>query len=481
MFEDMPRRAPLRRLLDTVSLTGAIAVAAWLGACTVDEAALLGGKPCAEDGSCAPGYACVREPCGQGYLCPVCRPQAGPPDAGPDGEDGGGDGGGDDGGEDGDGALRCDQAPPACKSLPDCLDQSPSCLDGYWRCETGYQPLETLCDGLDNDCDGRTDSGLVCLLAGHGQAGLEDGLGPTARFSDPRGLALEPSGLAVLVADRGNHAIRRVDLDGLVTTLAGDGRAGDANGPAAEARFREPAALTFGPDGALLVADSLNHRIRRIASDGTVTTLAGSGFADHLDGPAAEARFALPGGLAVAQDGSVLVADTGNHCLRRVREALVTTLAGRCESPGFQDGLAEARFNRPTDLLLLPDGRLVVSEESSHALRLVDPDGRVTTLAGDGQAGFLDGPLGQARFWKPAGLAREASTGDLLLADYGNHRVRKLGPAEVSTALGRGAPGFDDGPAAEASLRYPSGLVSLPDGRLVIADTKNHALRILRP
>jgi len=445
-------------------------------ACLIDEAGVLDGKPCAPDGSCAPGYACVREACGEGYLCSVCRGGAVAPDGG-DGQDGG-DG---DAGDGGDGPPTCDQAPPTCLTLPDCQATSPSCTGGVWLCATGYEPLERTCDGLDNDCDGRTDAGLVCRLAGGGGAGLQDGLGDAARFDAPRGLAVAPTG-GVVVADRGNHALRHVTPEGEVTTLAGDGQFGYLDGAAAEARFREPTALAFAPDGSLIVADSLNHRIRRLTVAGVVETLAGSGFPDHRDGPAAQAQFALPSGVAVAADGTVIVADTGNHCLRRISGGEVSTFSGRCEAPGMADGAAaDARFNGPTDLVFLADGRLVVSEESNHALRLVDPDGAVTTLAGEGVAGFHDGAPLEARFWKPAGLARAADGGLVLVADPGNHRVRRVDATEVTTAVGSGGLGLDDGPPALATFRYPGGLAALPDGQLVIADTQNHALRVTRP
>jgi DNA-binding beta-propeller fold protein YncE len=215
-----------------------------------------------------------------------------------------------------------------------------------------------------------------------------------------------------------------------------------------------------------------------------VTTLAGNGVADFKDGPVLEASFALPSSVAAADDGSLYVADTGNHCIRRIAADQVSTFSGKCEWPGLADGpAADARFNGPTDILLLDDGRLVVSEDSSHTLRIVETDGSVSTLAGTtGVAGFADGEPLSAKFWKPAGCVLDATTGLLLVADSGNHRVRALAlDQEVSTYLGSGAAGLMDGPPLAAEFNRPGALALLPDGRLVVADTQNHAIRILLP
>ncbi len=450
--------------------------------CTVDPG-FMDGQPCAPDGSCATGYTCVAEPCGEGYMCPVCRRQPAAQDGGTDGgdADGGGDAG-DAGGDGGDGAVGCDQTPPDCLSLPDCQPVEPECIDGVWVCDTGYEPTERSCDGLDNDCDGQTDAGLVCPLAGDTQPGLIDGTGRQARFDRPSGLLSLPSG-ELLVADSGNHAIRQVAADGTTTTLAGNGESGWQDGNGAQARFRKPSALAMAADGRVLVADQDNHRIRLLSVDGQVTTLAGSGFTGSSDGPALEARFAFPAGVITDADEAVLVADTGNHCLRRIAAGQVEVFAGRCGFPGLADGAAEqARFNRPHDLLLLADGNLAVSEESSHRIRLVAADGQVSTLAGDGEFGWRDGSLAEARFANPAGLAA-AGAGTLWLADAGNHRIRLLDlqADAVTSPIGAGVAGAADGPPALVELHRPAGVALTAADRLVIADTENHLLRVYEP
>jgi DNA-binding beta-propeller fold protein YncE len=398
------------------------------------------------------------------------------------------DGGGDDGGVldagdagGGDQPPTCDQDPPPCKTIPDCQDTATKCIDGIWVCTTGFQTEEHSCDGVDNDCDGKTDNNIVCVLAGNGESGFLDGSGSTARFNEPRALAKHPQG-GVVVADRANHALRWVKADGTVSTLSGTGSHGSGDGAALEAEFYEPSGVAVATDGSFIIADRLNHKIRILNNGGTVSTVAGTGFADYLDGPVAEARFAMPTGVAVAPDGTIYVADSYNHCIRKIQDGEVTTLAGKCEEPGYLDAAGPAaRFNLPTDLLLLADGNLVVTEESNHTVRLVTPTGTVTTSAGNGSGGYDDGPPAQSRFKKPAGCVVDTATGYLLVTDRSNHRVRAVATEQVTTFLGSGAVGMDAGPPLEASFKLPSSLAFLEDGRLVIADTQNHCVRVLQP
>ncbi|MDB5101116.1 MAG: repeat containing protein [Cyanobacteria bacterium RYN_339] len=244
-------------------------------------------------------------------------------------------------------------------------------------------------------------------------------------FNAPGGIALAHDGL--FVADTNNHLIRKVGLDGKPTTLAGSA-AGFADGVGPAARFDTPYGLAVDAAGILYVADTHNHRIRQVTPDGTVTTLAG-GDAGLADGPGAEARFRQPWGLALDGKGALYVADAGNHrvCKLDLNNAAhaVTTVAGG--AAGFADGVgANARFTAPEDVGVAPNGALYVADTGNHRIRKIAPDGTVTTVAG-GSAGYVDGSADQARFNFPQGLAVDGD-GDLIVADTLDHAIRLVFP-----------------------------------------------------
>jgi DNA-binding beta-propeller fold protein YncE len=412
------------------------------GGCFVDDS-LLDAMACDENNLCAPGYSCYREPCtaDPAYMCNVCLKEPT--------WDGGVQ-------EDSDGGTQDDVADQDDLSGTESSDYDPQ----------------------DNDCGFQVTEGLVCLLAGAKELGYADGMSTEAHFNQPRGLLSVPD-LGILVADRGNHAIRLVTAEGQVSTFAGNGFYGLINGPAEQSRFYDPTGLALVADGTILIADRLNHCIRKIDSDKNVSTLAGGGqIAEFQNGPSDSAKFAMPTGVAVNGAGMVFVADSGNHCIRKIADDHVTTFAGLCESPGYQDGPAsEARFRGPTDICILPDGNLAVSEESSHTIRLIDENGRVSTLAGTSIAGYLDGDPLESQFFIPAGTVWDTTSNSLLVADSGNHRIRAIG-SQVTTLAGTGAVGQENGLALDSSFTFPSGLAFLDNNRLVIADTQNHVLRI---
>ena len=314
--------------------------------------------------------------------------------------------------------------------------------------------------------------------------GALDGTNTTARFNDPAGLAIAADS-TIYVADNQNHAIRRIGTNGVVTTLAGlPGTPGSADGSGSSARFDSPTSLALGPDGALYVSDTGNHTIRRVTLGGIVSTLAGAaGNADFADGPASAARFNQPLGLAVAPDGTLFVADSGNHLIRTITtNGTVSVLAGNPETFGSADGTGtNAFFNSPVGLALAPDGSLFVSDANNFTIRRVTSAGVVTTIAGAaGQDGSTDGPAATARFGKPAELAL-APNGTLYIADAAHHTIRRLSPdGRVSTIAGLvGADGAADGANGLARFFNPYGLAIAARGHLVVADTYNQTVRKL--
>ena len=287
--------------------------------------------------------------------------------------------------------------------------------------------------------------GHVSTLAG-GTIGFADGMASDARFNSPSGLAIDPQGV-LYVADTGNNAIRRITPDGRVTTLAGNGQPGYQDGLGDAARFNGPIGIAVGADGRVIVADSYNDRIRAIAPDGTVTTIAGGPEPGLLDRPGLDARFDTPSGVAVDPAGNILVADTGNDVIR------VITAAGDVSSriPTVDHWLAH-----PTGIAAGGDGEIIVTDERGRVVSGRGPgDWRV--LAGS-TPGFADGEGTAARFRRPSGVA-VAGPGRLVVADSGNTLVRLV------FARGHGgvqmpgspliAPRFDPDDFAQIALLWP--------------------------
>lgn len=248
-------------------------------------------------------------------------------------------------------------------------------------------------DFSNNTIRAITSSGAVTTLAGTAPlAGYVDATGPAARFRGNGGLGVDASG-NVLVSDWDNHAIRRITPGGVVSTLAGNGTSGSANGNGTAARFTNPNGLAIDGSGNVYVADWANHTIRRITPAGDVTTLAGApGLRGSADGTGLAARFNLPSGVAVDAGGNVYVADQANHVIRRITAGgVVTTFAGLAGSPGTVDGTGtSARFTNPAWLSVSPSGDVFVVSGAGDTVRKITPAGVVTTVVG--VAGYV-GPV----------------------------------------------------------------------------------------
>lgn len=321
----------------------------------------------------------------------------------------------------------------------------------------------------------------VTTLAGSGVAGFAEGPAHTARFRWPVGIAVDGDG-NVYVADSGNHRIRRISA-GQVTTLAGSGRAGWEDGPAAVAEFNRPLDVAVDSEANVYVADSNNHRVRKIRG-GEVVTLAGSATPGFADGPAATAQFRWPAGVAVDAGGNVYIADWGNDRVRKISGDAVTTLAGS-GTGGFADGPAPmAQFNHPAGIAVGVHGTVYVADEGNHRIREIAAT-EVATLAGSGWDGWGDGRAIDAKFHRPAGLAVDSGN-CVYVADKWNHRIRKIVRGQVTTFAGSGPTtwdngGFADGQQASAKFRSPMAVAVDAEGRVYVADTWNHRVRIISP
>jgi streptogramin lyase len=325
----------------------------------------------------------------------------------------------------------------------------------------------------------------VSTLAGRALvSGASNGPALTALFGDPAALVADAGG-NLFIADSQNHVIRKISTNGLVSTFAGQGGApGSNDGSGLQARFDTPSGIAIAPNGDFYVSDTGNHTVRKITTAGAVTTVAGlAGQSGFTNGLRTAARFNSPLGVTVAADGTIYLADSGNHLIRAIAPGgTVTTLAGRADNWGSQDGLGEAaRFNGPVSVTSDEQGDLFVSDSNNHTIRRVTRAGLVTTWAGTpGGDGFTDGDRLQARFSKPAELAFDKH-GSLFVADSFNHLIRKVSRAgKVSTVTGvAGADGAIDGSNGQARLFNPYGLAICPDGSLVVADAYNQLIRMV--
>lgn len=319
----------------------------------------------------------------------------------------------------------------------------------------------------------------VTTLAGSGGAGDTDGTGAGAMFNGPNGGCVDAVG-NVYIADSGNHRIRRVSPEGMVTTVAGTGQPGFADGPVAQAQFNLPMGLCVDAQGNIYIADTGNSRIRKIDPTGMVTTLAGSGLPGWRDGPGQSAWFNFPNDLVVDRSGNLFVSEFNNHTVRRVTPTgEVSTWAGNPE-PGYVDGpREEARFMAPAGIARDATGNLYVTEWDGHRVRRIGTDGLVTTLAGNGVPGYADGPGTEARFNQPDGIVVDTD-GFVYVTENGNHVIRRISPPGlVETVAGTGESGFADGPGAQAQFAAPSGIGLAADGTLFVADYLGHRVRRL--
>lgn len=396
-------------------------------------------------------------------------------------------------------------------------------------------------------------AGTITTIAGTGVSGFsgDGGAATSAQLGSPRGLALDAAG-NLYIADNTNRRIRKVDTSGIITTVAGSGVttgscvfSGDG-GPATGAVLCAPTRVALDLDGRLYISDSANQRIRRVALDGTITTIAGSGAIGSGNGgfsgdggPASAARLADPDGIGVDLDGNLFIVDSTNHRLRRVTSSgTISTVAGSGQNGHTGDGgtaLASPLLG-PTGVSVDAMGNVYFPEQLTHRVRRVAVDGTITTIAGTGTSGLTGdgGPAVVARLDNPtkvlavgtdvyiadsvnhvirkvdaAGtISRVAGTGtsgsadhatdarlgqlnfptamafrggELYIADTSNSRIRKVTAAGALTTIAGSTAGFsgDGGPAASAQLSGPSGLAFDADGNLLIADRNNHRIRMI--
>ncbi len=307
-----------------------------------------------------------------------------------------------------------------------------------------------------------------------------------------RGLAAGVNAGPVTVLEGPNRRVSRVNASGLVSTLAGGGAWPPAvHGQlASRALLLNPHGILPGPEGEVYIAETEAHRVLRLNPDQTLTVLAGTGVAGFSGdgGPGTSAQLNSPTGLVLDAAGNLYISDSRNNRVRRLSPTgIITTFAGGGVGEGSGDGgpATQARLFGPRGLAFDSAGHLYIVEQGINRIRRVALDGIITTVAGLGQAGFSGdgGPAVNARIWAPDGLTVDED-GHLFFADTFNHRVRRIAPdGIITTVAGTGVPGYegDGGPALQARLHYPRGVVVAPDGALYVGDSLNHRIRRIRP
>ncbi|MGJ7529613.1 NHL repeat-containing protein [Variovorax sp. GB1P17] len=277
-----------------------------------------------------------------------------------------------------------------------------------------------------------TPAGVVSTLAGSGAAGSDNGTGTAASFNFPGGVAVDASA-NVYVADTSNHLIRKITPAGAVSTLAGSGDRGSVDDTGTAASFAFPQGVTVDASGNVYVADSSNHLIRMITPAGVVSTLAGSGAGGLANGTGTAASFNLPSGVAVDASGNVYATDWGNGMIRKITPArVVSTLAGS-GAVGSNNGTGTAAsFFVPQGVAVDASGNLYVVDQYNQLIRKITSTGVVSTLAGlVGVEGSANGAATAASFKYPTGVAVDAS-GNVYVADTNNNLIRKITPAPGS-------------------------------------------------
>lgn len=322
-----------------------------------------------------------------------------------------------------------------------------------------------------------TDS--VITYAGNGSGGFINGPAATAEFNSPRGLAFDSQG-NLYVGDQGNNVIRKITPSGTVSTFCGNGTAGYKDGGPTVAEFSSmDVGMTIDAAGNIFLPDDYNLR-KITTANGTVSTVAGDGQPGFglNDGQAVTNEANAIRGVAVDSKDNVYAVDDGSSKIRIVSaNGTVATFAGNGVI-GFQDGsAASAEFNSAAAAVIDAQGNVYVADQMNNRIRKITPSGTVSTFAGNGMTGNVDGSASTAEFNQPLGLCIDQQ-GNLYVGDAGDYRIRKITPSgTVTTVAGNGTFGLVNGSGQNAEFGGANGMAVDAKGNVYIADAGNHCIR----
>ena len=347
----------------------------------------------------------------------------------------------------------------------------------------------------DHNIISRVDTlGNMTRFAGTGESGFsgDKGKATEAQLKTPAGLTFDKKG-NLYIADRNNHRIRKVDTRGIITTVAGNGTAGFSGdgGKATQAQLNLPSGVAVDDKGNIYISDRSNNRVRVVDNKGTITTFAGNGGDGYSgdSGPATQAQLSKPFGLALDKKGNLYIADRENNRVRKVNpQGIITTVAGDGgfffmgdNGPSYRASIAG-----PTGIVVDKNGILYIADRNNNRIRSVDTQGMIRTVAGTGQQDY-NGESEIARdtnLYLPFGVALDQD-GKILIIDRSHYRIRRMDPrrGSIETVAGNGVKMFagDGGPATGAKLSFPHGIAVDKKGNVIISDKGHYRIRRVSP